>query len=567
MIITPGTIDQTLGYIKAAQAVSLDCETSGLKQTDRPFAAIIATDLGKYYLDNRVLPDNAIIEVIQSLKGKTVRYQNAKFDMRMCEAQWAPIEAGVIEDTEVLGRLCRNDHMSYSMKSQAPRYGMYKSDAAEKYLKDHKLGVDYTKIPIDVISEYALQDARVTYDLVDAMLPTLDTKSQPVWDMEKKLTHVLYKMERTGILLDKDYTEKAAVEEERLIAESKSQFHMATGVVFDNKKSTLIEIFRKGGDIIPKTDKGNDQLDSDALESFKSPSAKIVQRIRYHEKRLSTYYSSFLELVQPSGLIHADIRQAGTTTGRLSYRDPNLQNMSKDEGSTDKYVVRGCFKPRDGYVFLAKDYKQQEYRLMLAYANHSGMIQAVMNGMDVHQATANLVGITRTYAKTLNFAILYGAGASKIAGMLGISMAQAATLKNRYFSKLIEVEQLIFNISDAGKRRGHVYNWLGRKLCINHKDFAYTLPNHIIQGGGADICKLAMLACADVVKEFDAKLILQVHDALYFEVRQADMIEINSRLTLAMESVFPAKNGMAMKVDTKWSDKSLAERDLQEWTS
>jgi DNA polymerase-1 len=194
------------------------------------------------------------------------------------------------------------------------------------------------------------------------------------------------------------------------------------------------------------------------------------------------------------------------------------------------------------------DYKQQEYRLMLAYAKHWRLIEQVMAGMDVHQATAEMVGISRKHAKTLNFAVLYGAGADKIAAMLGVPVEQAAMLKKQYFAKLLEVKILINEIQNKGKGRGHVYNWLGRKLGITHPDFAYTLPNHLIQSGGADICKVAMAKCHAQLQGYDAHMVLQVHDALYFEMCKEDMDTLIPVLRKAMIDSFPGMNGICKLV-------------------
>jgi DNA polymerase-1 len=582
VIVTPETLEEAVSVLAGKPKLALDCETSGLREHDRPFSVIIADRDSSYYFDNRLLRDSSIYNVIKDLirRDTTVAMQNAKFDMRMVGHQWCSVAHAQVEDTEVLGRLVRNDHFTYGLDAQVKRnLGLEKSDEAMKYIAANKLFtmqtspykdkreklLHFDQIPMEVISAYAIKDARLTYDLHSKLIDQLDLKSVPVWQNEKELTKVCYAMERRGITVNVDYTKQALEYESGLIREAKNQFHMATGQVYDNKKTTLVEIFKKAGETVPLTEKGNDQLTDDVLESFTSPAAKLVQKIRFHEKRISTYYSSFLELSDSNNVIHADMRQAGTTTGRFSYREPNLQNIPKEEDSTDQFVVRGCFKPRPGYAFVSMDYKQQEYRLMLAYAKHTELIRQVMGGADVHQATADLVGISRKHAKTLNFAILYGAGAEKIAWMLGITIQEAAALKKKYFDKLLEVEKLIFDITKIGGARGYVYNWLGRKLCISNRDFSYTLPNHLIQSGGADICKLAMVGCHDYLRNYDSSMVLQIHDAIVFEMKLDEMDHLIPRLKKIMIDVFPGKNGMRMDVDVTVSNVSLAERDMVTW--
>ena len=572
MIVNGNNFAEAYDYLRGAPEIALDTETNGLYEQHRPFALIASNHSRSFYFDNRILPDSAIRKVTTEILNyvPTKIFQNAKFDLKMAGKQWGLTTFGSIEDTEILGRLVRNDHLKYSLADQAKREGLYKSrDEVETFIKKNKIKKEetgYSQVPLGILAPYALNDGSVTLQLKNKLLPQLDPRSFPVWEMEKLLTKVCYKMERVGAMIDRTYTQAAKEYDERLIREAKHQFHLATGTVYDNKKSTLVDIFKKAGEIIPKTEKGNDSFTDDVLESFTSPAAKLVQKIRFYEKRVSTYYDNFLALADENDVIHPDMRQAGTVTGRFAYRDPNLQNLPKDEDSVEQFVVRGCFKPRPGYVLVAMDYKQQEYRLMLAYAKHYRLIEAVMGGADVHQAMADMVGIKRSEAKTLNFAILYGAGVGKIAAMLGISYEAAKALKDKYFARLLEVKLFINHVIRKGESRGYIYNWLGRKLFINHRDFAYKLPNHLIQGGGADICKTAMVGVDDLIQQFDCNMVLQVHDALYFEMKKEDMPVLIPQIKTIMVDSFPSKNGMLMAVDVKWSEKSLAERDMIEWT-
>jgi DNA polymerase-1 len=569
--------------LSTADKAALDTETTGLKEHDRPFVLVAATRDHEFYFDRRILGDSIISQFTLDLPEELI-FQNAKFDLRMMAAQgWGPGGPSVktIRDTEVLARLVRNDHLAYNLASIAKREGFEKSGDVMSYIKDHKLKtkvyrkwkddyeelLHFDRVPTEVIAPYALTDARITFDIYEKLLPKLDPRSEKVWANECKLTNTCYHMERRGLQINLEYTEQALNYERSLIREAKNQFLLACGKVYDNTKGQLVEVFSNAGETIPKTEKGNDSLTDDVLESFTSPIAKIVQKIRFYEKRCSTYYTSYLEMVDEHGRLHPDMRQAGTTTGRFAYREPNLQNLPKKGEEEERFSVRGCFQPRPGYVFVAMDYSQQEYRLMLAYAKHWQLIEQVMGGMDIHQATADMVGIQRYEAKTLNFAILYGAGVDKIAQMLGCDYDTAYRLKQKYFSRLREVQVLINEVTNRGKGTGHIYNWLGRKLSVNHRDFAYKLPNYLIQGGGADICKVAMNACFDRLLGWDCHMVLQVHDAIYFEMREQDMEHLIPSLKKIMIDSFPAREGMMMDVDVQWSRTSLAERDLIEWQS
>ncbi len=584
MIVHSGNLQKVLDVLRERSILSIDTETTGLEWTDRAFAIVVADTSDEYYFDDRQLERKLILEAILTLvKTPNKIFMNAKFDLRMIKNTWdVDLTAwGNIWDIEVMERLYNNSHMKYSLAEIAKRHGFSKSTAVELYITKNKLWskipykysegtwtqFHYDKVPMQQMQVYAEIDARITFDIYWRLKKLLEdgkTASHPcVVENESRLTKTCFKMEERGVLVNTEYVRQAMKHENDMIEETKHRFCLTTGVKYDNKKTTLIDIFTKAGETIPKTLKGNPQLTDDVLESFTSPAANLVRKIRFHEKRISTYYSSFLELADSDGIIRANMRQAGTTTGRFSYSNPNLQNIPKEEDSTDPYVVRGSFKPRPGKVFVAMDYKQQEYRLMLAYAKHWQLIKEVMDGKDVHQATADLVGITRKQAKTLNFAILYGAGAAKIAWMLGIPELEARNLIRKYFDALACVQDFIVRTVNEGKSRGTIHNWFGRCLKVSSTEFAYVFPNHRIQSGGADICKIAMNRIDDAFP--DLQMILQWHDALVFEMNKEDMPIMIPKIKQLMIDAYPETNGMKMDVDVTWSKTSLAERDMLKW--
>jgi DNA polymerase-1 len=324
-------------------------------------------------------------------------------------------------------------------------------------------------------------------------------------------------------------------------------------------------VFDAAGEKYPLTDKGNPSFAAEVLEGMESPVASIINQIRHHEKRAGTYYSSFLHYADRSNVIHQDMRQAGTETGRFSYRDPNLQNVPKEDEEEDQatpFHVRESFIPRPGHFYYSIDYKQMEYRMMLDYAGEMKLIAAVMDGMDVHQATAELVGILRKHAKTLNFAILYGAGVDKIAKMLGMSKKEALELKMLYFEKLPRVHQFMRRVTKQGESRGFIFNWMGRRCHIAQRDWAYILPNHLIQGGCADVVKAAMNRIDDYLETFQTKMLLQVHDELLLETPFNES-ELALPIKMIMERIYEPQNGMILEASVEHSLKSWGFRHKQ----
>jgi DNA polymerase-1 len=580
MIVTPNTYESVLDKLSMSDLLGCDTETSGLEWTDRLFSVIFADDREEFYFDKSVLGEDHFrrLDFLFYRKERTFIFKNAKFDMRML--RWENLLCnGRVEDIGIAARILKNDFYgpkSYSLDALAAREGMEKLKIVEDYIKANKLyevrksrlGEEYkqpqfNRVPLEIISEYACKDARLTYDLRKIYRQRMDISDQQVYNNECDLIKVCFDMEIRGIKLDLDYTARGMEYEEDQLKQKKRHFLQGTGKEYQDSKSVLVPLFEAAGETIPQTDKGNPSLTDAILESFESPVAKIVQDIRYSEKRISTYYANYINGYDSNEYIHPSMWQEGTRTGRFSYSNPNLQNIPKEEKSEDPYVIRACFIPSPGNVFISMDYKQMEYRMMLAYANERRLIREVMNGADIHQATAELLGISRSFAKTLNFAILYGAGPDKISRMLSITVGEASRLRTKYFLGLPKVERLINDVIGAGRNRGYVSSWFGRKLRAD-REFCYALPNHLIQGGCADVVKIAMNKIAPVLEGTRSRMVLQVHDQLLFDMHPADNVLV-PKIKDIMENVWPEMNGMKLYVDVKWSDKSFAERDMYEW--
>ena len=554
--------------------MSIDTETTGIEETDRLFCVTLSGPEHQVYVDKDSLQ---LLESFFADPFRTWYLQNPKFDMRMLLNEGYTL-AGTIIDAAVLGRLVRNDHLKYNLKSLAAREGLQKLDVVEKEITKNqlyeirktKLGESYKAPRFDwvdreILKLYACVDADVTYKVCHRLMQKLQEPGDEgnplaVLNVETPLTKVCFNMERRGILLNVPYTEEAMGFELERTQLLKEVFLKEVGEEFVDSGKALSPVFKKYGLPIATTAKGNPSFTDEVLEKYQHPVAEIVRDIRESQKTISTYYVNFINMRDSCDVIHPTMWQAGTRTGRFSYSEPNLQQLTKDKAdSPKKYLVRGCFMPRPGRAFISMDYSQQEYRMMLAYANETALIRRVMDGEDVHQATADLLGIDRQRAKTLNFAILYGAGVDKLALMLKVSRLEASRFKDHYFMKLPRVERFIDEVIRRGRSRGFVYNWAGRRLYAS-REFAYALPNHLIQGGGADVVKRAMVEIGE-----NECMLLQVHDQLIFEPHLDEAEEVVRKCQPIMENAFPEMNGMRLKVDVTYSTESLAERDMKKW--
>ena len=391
-----------------------------------------------------------------------------------------------------------------------------------------------------------------------------------VYENEMQLIKVCFDMEQRGILLDQKYTRQALMFEKGLLAQAKLDFQEETGESFKDSSKLFKQIFDARGDSYPVTEKGNPSFKADFLETLKTPVAKVINKIRHHEKRISTYYKPFLDFADTDGAIHPNFRQAGTQTGRFSVNSPNLQNPPKEDSPEDEkniYFIRKCFVPRPGYVFVSVDYDQVEYRILMDYAGETKIIKDILDGGDVHQLVADQLGIDRKTAKTVNFSLLYGVGTTTLANNLNISVDRAKDLKYAYFQKLPKVRRLMRQVEQVALSRGYVKNWLGRRCHLTDRRFAYKMLNHLIQGGAADVIKRAMVELYPHFKGRQSSMLLNIHDELLFEMHPDDF-DLLQKIKDVMESMYAAKNGMLLTVGFDHSHLSWGYWDKQEgWPS
>lgn len=571
---------QCTALLADVPVIALDTETTGLEWSDTAFLVSLATRWDEY-----VIP-SGIARMMRPLweKPRQWRFKNALFDLHMMQKLLGFGLSGEKHDATVYARLERNDRFgknAYSLAGLAKREGWEKDGSVDTYIKKNKLYTErvlplgdkykqprFDLVPQEIMYKYAAQDARLTYDLIDRYTERLNSRELEVAHTEADLTTVCEMMEWHGVRVSLPYTKAAMGQEELKLLAARQRFkELSGGVDFVASAKCLEPLFTAAGETIHLTDEGNPSFTKDILDTYSSPLAGAVRGIRAHEKLISTYYKNFINMATPQGeyhVIHPNMWTAGTRTRRFSYSEPNLQNLPKEEDADgSEAAVRACFVPRPGRTFVSLDYAQQEYRLMLAYANERTLIKKVMDGADVHQATADLMGISRKYAKTLNFAILYGAGPEKIAGMLGVSELDARRLKLEYFGALPKVERFIDNVIRVGRARGYVENWRGFKLHAD-REHAYALPNHLIQSGGAEAIKVGMVdsAAAGYFTKEDCLPVIQVHDQLVLDSTDAAFDRI-PHIIACMENAFPEKNGMRLKVDVAWSRVSFAEYTMQ----
>lgn len=588
MIVTKNNFSSVKEIIWGNSNISLDTETTGLNPYlgDSLFGIAISTKDDDYYfnfnglsddrnavpLPSYVLPRELIIDLVQNYPG-TIFMHNAKFDLSFLEKEGLSIDSLNIHCTFVVARVLYNNRDSYSLDSVGSDLGYRKDDSVKKYISTNKLyrwsnnpGQKkrtkipyYILVPLATIAQYAQLDSKIALKIGIKQLSIMSPEEVELCKIENQLAKALIRMEKTGVLVCNEYTEKMHKIYTNKLRLLKIKFKELTGYDDVEKRKNLIEAFTTAGYKLPSTEKGNPRLNDESLESLDGELPTVVREFRKVQKKLATYFTNYLHLQDKDALIHTSFNPAKTKTGRFSSSKPNLQNIHKEDSDT-ACPVRRCFIPREGYVFFMFDYDQMEYRLMLDYAGESELIEQIGKGLDVHTATADLVGITRNDAKTLNFMLLYGGGVDKLANSLNVSIPEAKKIKAKYFKKLPNVKKFIKKVIKVSEDRGWIKNCCGRKYWFS-QDY-YKAPNYLIQGGCADIIKLAMVNVDKLLMDKKSRLLLTVHDELIFEMDKDEMYLI-PKIKEIMESAY-SHRFIPLTTGIEWSDMSWHDKIVWE---
>lgn len=575
---------------------ALDTETDGLSSYlgDTAFSLILCDASASWYFNFQeyqgissewVLDRKEVFTLLApafSNPKSTFFMHNSKFDLGFLAKEGAEI-AGRVHCTEAVARILYNKHFDYTLAACAKRIGLEKSKAVDEYIKKHKLYTKYEneqgkeikkphfdRVPFHIITEYGLKDGEITYQLglsqleelakIDAHASRESPSLNALYENETALTKTCFEMERVGCLVDLDYCRRAYSYEVSRADAAAKEFETLAGVEFKDSNKVLAAAFTKVGEVYPVTEKGNPSFTDEVLSGFTSPLAKHLQTYRDASKKANTYYANFIKFADTSGRIHANIRQAGTDTGRVSCQSPNLQNLSKETESAQEFSVRRAFIPAPGFCFVMIDMDQMEYRLMLDYAAERGVIDKILNeGLDVHQATAEQMKVTRNQAKTLNFLLLYGGGVEKLAKALGLTVPEARELRSTYFAKLPRVKAFTRMVMEKAEKSKVVFNWLGRRCHFENPEFTYAAPNHLIQGGCADVIKISLNRTHEFLKGKKSRLLMSIHDEALLEIHK-DEFDLVPSIVKIMEAAYPFRHlPLTCSVSHSW--KSWADKE------
>jgi DNA polymerase-1 len=492
---------------------------------------------------------------------------NLKFDISVLKANGIELR-GKLFDTMVAHSLVEPD-MRHGMDYLSEVYLGYTPVPISKLIGDGKNGAqsNMADVPLDKISEYAAEDADVTWQLKAAVQPLLKERGaeRVFYEIESPLVPVLADMELEGIRLDATALAEFSAQLTKEIADLEKTICKLAGTTFNiNSPRQLGQILFDVLKICEKPKKtrtGQYMTDEQTLATL-APDNEIVQRLLEHRtatKLKSTYTDALPATISPkTGRVHTTYNQVITATGRLNSQDPNLQNIPiRTERGQE---IRKAFVPRNkDYLLLSADYSQIELRIIAALSREAGLLEAFRTGVDIHTATAAKVfnvfpemvnAEMRRKAKMVNFGIAYGISAFGLAQRLGISRKEGGEIINNYFKLFGGIRKYMDDTIAAARKQGYVETVTGRRRYfrdINSSNNTVrgaaerTAINAPIQGTAADLIKLAMVNIHRELtrRKLKTKMLLQVHDELVFDLFKKEEKEVRALVEEKMKTAIP----------------------------
>jgi DNA polymerase-1 len=502
--------------------------------------------------------------------------QNLKYDFLVLK--WYGVEIkGKIFDT-MLAHYVIEPEGRRSMDLLSGQFLGYEPVAIETLIgKKGKNQGTMRDVELELIKEYAAEDADITLQLKNCFFPMLHKKGvEKVFEeVENPLVRVLVDMEYEGVKVDtnflNDYSivleEEAKKAEERVFEQAGVRFNLASPKQLGEVLFDVLKLDPKA----KKTKTGQYATGEDVLSKMAAKHKIVDDILNFREltKLKSTYVDAIPELINPkTGRIHTSYAQAVAVTGRLSSTNPNLQNIPiRSERGRE---IRKAFIPRDpSRVLVSADYSQIELRIVAAISGDPNMCEAFKQGKDIHTATAAKVyGIAeedvtkemRYKAKSVNFGIIYGQGAFGLAENLGISRTEAKEIIDNYKKEFPNIQKYMDQQINNAKELGFVETLMGRKRWlrdINSSNFTVrgfaerNAINSPIQGSAADMIKLAMIRVHNEMKKkhWESKMILQVHDELVFDAVESELPALKTLILNCMTAAMVLPNEVPVEAE------------------
>ncbi|WNL41780.1 DNA polymerase I [Halomonas sp. PAMB 3264] len=589
-VITEQTVfDKWLKRLKSAKRFCFDLETTSLNYMEAEIVGVgLCLEAGEAayiplahdYLDAPTQLDRD--EVLAALKPilegtDAVKIgQNLKYDISVL-ANYDISVAGPLADTMLASYVLNSTATRHDMDSLALKYLGEKTISFEEIAGKGAKQLTFNQIALEEAAPYACEDVDITLRLHDTLRPLVEAEgrlSEVLDKLELPLIKVISRIERNGVAIDDERLHQQSQQLDKRIRELESEAFELAGREFNlGSPKQLGEILFEEQKIpvLKKTPKGAPSTAEAVLEelALDYPLPKVIMQHRGLSKLKSTYTDKLPRLInKASKRVHTSYHQAVTATGRLSSSDPNLQNIPirTEEGRK----IRQAFVARPGYKIVAADYSQIELRIMAHLSEDKGLLEAFAENRDIHTATAaevfgtSLDKVTvdqRRSAKAINFGLIYGMSAWGLGKQLHIERGQAQTYIDRYFDRYPGVARYMERIRRQAAEDGFVETVLGRRLYLpeihsqnraRRQGAERTAINAPMQGTAADIIKQAMIDVDAWLldSQFDALMVMQVHDELVFEVKEDQVEAFIEQVQQRMQGAAALKVPLIVEAET-----------------
>ncbi|EKF72984.1 DNA polymerase I [Alcanivorax hongdengensis A-11-3] len=580
IVYSEAMLDKWLDKLKAAGEFAFDTETTSLNYMDAQLVGVsVAVDDKAAYIPFShnypgapdQLPKQRVMDKLKPLlEDDNIKKigQNLKYDMSVLAEDVGITLRGVAYDTMLESYVLDSVATRHDMDSLALKYLGRKTISFEEIAGKGAKQLTFNQVGLHEASRYAAEDADVTLRLHQTLWPKLEKEGRlpdVFRDIELPLVTVLSRIERNGTYVDATLLKHQSQFLAKRMAELQEKAFEIAGQEFNlASPKQLGEILYEKLEIpvIKKTPKGAPSTAEPVLQelALEYPLPQVIMDYRGVAKLKNTYTDKLPELInQRTGRVHTSYHQAVAATGRLSSSDPNLQNIPvrSEEGRK----IRQAFLAPKGKKIVACDYSQIELRIMAHLSGDKGLTDAFEKGLDIHRATAaevwgksldDVSDNDRRNAKAINFGLIYGMSAFGLAKQLGLPRKEAQDYIDLYFERYPGVKRYMEETRAQASEQGYVETLFGRRLYLpeirssngqRRQAAERTAINAPMQGTAADIIKMAMIKVHDWLDttHFDAKMIMQVHDELVFEVAEGQVEDLVKEVKVRMESAAELK--------------------------
>jgi DNA polymerase-1 len=619
LVNSKAQLDELVAKLNAAEMISFDVETTGL---DKMTAGVVGICLAVEPPVGYYIPTGHLEQPEQASTGQMSLFAGQAAlaaDQLPLESVLEAIRPAMTDPN--IPKVAHNAKYDYTILD---RHDMrttpitfdtmiaeFLTNPASKHkgLKDlarHRLGMEMTpitkligtgrnqksfaEVSIEEATPYGAADADMTLRLVPPLRAEIKEKGlEKILELEMPLIGVLSDMEQAGVALDVPFFQQMSRDLQQQLIELEVEIHDIAGGPFNiNSTQQLSDVLFKKLDLphegLKRTKSGYYSTAANVLDSLKASDTtgiiNAISKFRELRKLKSTYVDALPQMVNPqTGRIHTSFNQTGAVTGRIASNSPNLQNIPI-RSKVGQQIRRG-FITDPGWLFLAADYSQVELRILAHISQDETLLHAFHQDQDVHRTTAAAVydvdieEVTydqRRFAKAVNFGLIYGMGAFRLARDSDLTLSEAEDYINEYFERFPGIRRYLDETKELAKTQGYVETLLGRRRYFP----IFKLPssgsnrqamlraereavNHPIQGTAADVIKIAMLQLHEALANFQSRMVLQVHDELVLEVPQEELEEVRPLMENIMSHAY--KLDVPLKVDASTGNNWLELKD------